>query len=149
VTLAGLIANRIFYAGARFARLRSGDIGLVAVLVFAILGPLMVFAPQLIDLKRTGLREYGTLAQHHSRLFDQKWLRGGAPTEEELIGSPDVSSLADLGSSFDVVTQMRPVPFTIRTVLQLAIVTLVPVAPLLLDHASLKDLLERLLQIVF
>ncbi len=118
-------------------------------MVFAVLGPLLVFSPQLAAAKRAGLREYGTLAQRYVREFDQKWLRGGAPADEPLIGSADIQSLADLGNSFEVVKGMRLVPFTLRTVLQLAVVTLLPVAPLLLTMFSLEELLERLLKVVF
>ena len=113
-------------------------------MVFAVLGPLMVFRPKLAAAKREGLREYGTLAQRYAREFDHKWLRGGAPADEPLIGSADIQSLADLGNSFEVVTGMRLVPFTMRTVVQLAVVTLLPVVPLLLTMIPLKELLERL-----
>ena len=92
-------------------------IGLVAVMVFAVLGPLLVFSPQLAAAKRAGLREYGTLAQRYVREFDRKWLRGGAPPDEPLVGSADIQSLADLGNSFEVVKEMRWVPFTMPTVL--------------------------------
>ena len=44
---------------------------------------------------------------------------------------------------------MRLVPFTMQTVLQLAVTTLVPVVPLTLTMISLEELLERLLKIVF
>ena len=52
--------------------------GGVGVLVFLVLFPLMVFAGQLARVKRTGLGEYGGLAQRYVREFDAKWLRGGA-----------------------------------------------------------------------
>ena len=118
-------------------------------MVFAVLGPLLVFGPRLAAAKRAGLREYGTLAQRYVREFDHKWLRGGAPADEPLIGSADIQSLADLGNSFEVVKDMRWVPFTLQTVLQLAVVTLLPVAPLMLTMFSLEELLERLLKVVF
>ena len=110
------MANRIFYAGARLPEFKVELIGLVAVMVFAVLGPLLVFSPQLAAAKRTGLREYGTLAQRYAREFDRKWLRGGAPAGESLVGSADIQSLADLGNSFEVVKGMRLVPFTMQTV---------------------------------
>src|SRR4029079_3363133 len=75
--LAGMMANRIFYAGAKLPQFKVEIIGLVAVMVFAILGPLLVFGPQLQAAKRAGLREFGTLAQRYVREFDDKWLRGG------------------------------------------------------------------------
>ena len=105
--LAGMIANRIFYAGATLPEFKLELIGLVALMVFAILGPMLVFGPQLAAAKRAGLREYGMLAQRYVREFDGKWLRGGAPADEPLIGSADIQSLADLGNSFEVVKGMR------------------------------------------
>ena len=147
--LAGMIANRIFFAGAKLPEFKVEIIGLVAVMVFAVLGPLLVFGPQLEAAKRQGLREHGTLAQRYAREFDHKWLRGGAAPDEPLIGSADIQSLADLGNSFEIVKGMRWAPFTLQTVLQLAVTTLVPVLPLALTMISLEELLVRLLQTVF
>jgi hypothetical protein len=147
--LAGMMSSQIFYAGATLPEFKLELIGLVAVMVFAILGPLLVFGPQLEAAKRAGLREYGTLAQRYVREFDQKWLRGGAPADEPLVGSADIQSLADLGNSFEIVKGMRFVPFTLQTVLQLAVATLLPVLPLTLTMISLEELLGRLLKMVF
>ena len=65
------------------------------------------------------------------------------------MGSADIQSLADLGNSFELVRSMRMVPFTRDTVLQLAVITLLPVVPLLLTMVSLEELLKGLLKIVF
>jgi hypothetical protein len=147
--LAGVMAERIFFAGAKLLDFRLELIGTVAVMVFVILGPLLVFGPKLAAAKRMGMREYGTLAERYTREFDDKWLRGGAPADEPLIGSADIQSLADLCNSFEVVKGMRMVPFNLQTVVQLAVATLLPVAPLLLTIFSLEDLLLSLLKIVF
>jgi hypothetical protein len=149
VVLAGLMANRIFYAGARLPEFKVELIGLVAVLVLGILGPLLVFSPRLAAAKRKGLREYGGLAQRYVREYDQKWLRGGAPPDEQLLGSADIQSLADLGNSFEVVQGMKLAPFTSRTVLELVVITLLPVLPLTLTMIPLEELLDRLIKVVF
>jgi hypothetical protein len=149
MVLAGMIADRIFYTGAKLPQFKVEIIGLLAVMVFAILGPLLVFGPQLLAAKRKGLREHGGLAQRYVREFDHKWLRGGAPPDEPLIGSADIQSLADLGNSFEVVRDMRFVPFSLQTVLQLTVTTLVPLVPLALTMISLDELLMRALQVVF
>ena len=113
--LSGLIADRIFFDGAKLPQFMVEIVGGVAVLVLLVLFPLMVFAGQLARLKRTGLADYGRLAQRYVREFDQKWLRGSEPGEP-LIGSPDIQSLADLANSFEVVRQVRFVPFSKETV---------------------------------
>jgi hypothetical protein len=146
--LAGLIANRIFYVGAGLLDFKL-EIGLVLVfLLCLVFGPLVVFAPRLAQAKRTGFREYGTLAERYVREFDAKWLRGGAPADERLLGSGDLQSLADLGNSFEVVRTMRLAPVTREAVFQLAVATLAPVVPLALTMMSLEDLLKRLVGIL-
>ena len=147
--VAGTIAERIFYAGATLPQFKLELVGVVAVLVFLVLGPMLVFGPKLAAAKREGLREYGTLAQRYVREFDQKWLRGGAAADEPFVGSGDIQSLADLGNSFQVVQDMRLVPFTWQTVLQLAVAILVPVAPLLLTMFSLEQLVGEAIKMMF
>jgi hypothetical protein len=147
VLLAGLITDRIFFDGASLPQFTVEIFGAVGVLVFLVLSPLMAFAGQLARVKRTGLGEYGGLAQRYVREFDTKWLRG-APAGPPL-GSTDIQSLADLANSFDVIQMMRVVPFSKETILQLAIVTLAPMGPLLLTMISFEELMKRLLSAVF
>ena len=109
--LAGLIADRIFFDGAKLPQFTVEIIGAVAGLVFLVLCPLMAFAGQLARVKRVGLGEYGGLAQRYVREFDAKWLRGDADPVEPLMGSGDLQSLADLSNSFEVIRSMRFVPF--------------------------------------
>ena len=65
------------------------------------------------------------------------------------MGSGDIQSLADLGNSFEIVKGMKPVPFGRDTLLQLAVISLAPVAPLILTVISLGELLDRFLHVVF
>ena len=99
VLLAGMIADRIFFAGATLPQFSVEIIATVSALVFVVLGPLMVFAGQLGRARRTGLGEYGVLAQRYVREFDTKWVRGGRDPHEPLMGSADIQSLADLANS--------------------------------------------------
>lgn len=149
VLLAGLIADRIFFEGAMLTQFNVEIFGGVAVLVFLVLFPSMAFVGQLASAKRTGLGEYGGLAQRYVREFDAKWLRGATAPAEALIGNADIQSLADLSNSFQIIREMRFVPFSKETVLQLAIVTLLPLAPLLLTMISFEELVKRLLSAVF
>jgi AcrR family transcriptional regulator len=147
--LAGPIANRIFYLGATLPEWKV-EIGvLVVFLVCLVLGPLLVFAPQLAQAKRTGNREYGTLAERYVREFDAKWLRGGAPADEPLVGSADIQSLADLANSFEVVRTMHIAPITRDSLLRLVAATLAPIVPLALTMMPFEELLRKLLGVLF
>jgi len=148
VVLAGVMANKIFYAGAKLIDFKMELVALLAVMIFFVLAPLLVFVPMLARAKRAGLIEYGELAQRYVREFDQKWLRGRASPDEALIGSADVQSLADMGNSFEVVRGMKIVPFGKDTLLQLAVISIAPVAPLVLTMIPLGELLDRFLQVV-
>ncbi len=147
--LSGMIANRIFYVGARLPEFKLELFSMVVVLLILVLGPMLVFTPQLNRAKRAGLQEYGLLGMRYVIEFDQKWLRGGAPGGEPLLGAADIQSLADLNNSFQVIREMRIVPFTKETILQLSIVTLLPVLPLVLTMFSAEELLDRFLGTVF
>jgi AcrR family transcriptional regulator len=147
--LSGLLANRIFFLGASLLHYKGEIAAMVLFILCLVLGPLLVFAPQLAQTKRTGLREYGTLAERYVRQFDDKWLRGGAPPDEPFIGSGDIQSLADLGNSFEVVRTMRIAPFTKENILYLMAATLAPVVPLTLTMMPLEELLKTLAGIVF
>jgi hypothetical protein len=83
------------------------------------------------------------------REFDVKWLRGGAPADEPLIGSADIQSLADLGNSLEIVRTMRIAPITKEAIGQLALATLIPIAPLTLTMMPLEELLKKLFGILF
>jgi len=148
VVLSGLIANRIFYDGASLMEFKPELFGTVVVMVFAIMGPLLAFTPKLQTTRRRGLEECGTLGQRYAKEFDDKWFRGGAASGEPLIGSADIQSLADLRNSFVVVRDIELTPFTMKTVLSMAVTTLLPVAPLLLTMFSAEQLIERVLKVL-
>ncbi|WP_188590150.1 hypothetical protein [Achromobacter denitrificans] len=147
--LSAQFANRIFFAGASLTDFKVETGAMVLFLLCLIFVPLLVFSPQLANAKRKGLSEYGMLAQRYVREYDAKWLRGGAPADEPLVGSADIQSLADLGNSFDVIRTMRIAPMTKDAVLRLAVAVLLPILPLALTMMSLEDLLKRLFGLVF
>jgi len=147
--LAGNIANRIFYLGATLPQFKAEIVVLVLFVLWMVLGPLLVFALQLAEAKRKGNREYGTLAARYVREFDAKWLRGGAPSDEPLVGSGDIQSLADLGNSFEIVKTMRIVPVTKEAILRLVAATLAPLVPLALTMMPLEELLKKLIGVLF
>jgi hypothetical protein len=143
------IANRIFFLQAKLPEF-EGEIAAIAIfLLCLIFGPLLVFAPQLAQAKRIGLREYGTLAESYVRDFDTKWLRGARPKDEVLLGTADIQSLADLANSFEVVRGMRLVLLTKDAILQLGLALFLPLLPLVLTVMPLKELLKRLAGIIF
>ncbi len=147
--LSGIIATQILFEGKSLLSFKVEAAGFVAFFVLFILGPLCVFTPPLLRAKRKGLGEYGMLASRYVQEFEGKWIRGGAPKGEELLGSGDVQSLADLGNSYATVQEMRVVPFGIRDMTPLVVASAAPLLPVLLTVFSLEELVTRLIKVLF
>ena len=144
---AGPLASLILFKGAVLTEFADVLTALVAWVALVVYGPLLFFMPQLVAAKRVGLFEYGRLAERYVRQFHEKWLDDRAHTDEPLVGSADIQSLADLGNAYNVVEGLRLAPISYVAVLRLAAVTLAPVAPLLLTMVPLNELILRLFSI--
>ena len=145
--LAGLVAARVLYRGESLASFKLQIGGFIVFFVAAILGPLVMFTPGMGRAKRKGLADYGLLAQNYVESFEQKWVVGHPA--EELLGSADIQSLADLGNSYAVVSEMRTIPFGLKDITRLAVATGAPLLPLLLTIFSPDELIMRVIKVVF
>jgi hypothetical protein len=149
VMLAGVVASRVLYRGESLLSFKFQIAGFVVFFVLVILGPLLMFTPQLANARRKGLADYGLLAQRYVRSFEQKWIVRDPFTSEELLGAADIQSLADLGNSYALVRDMRPVPFGLDDITRLAAATAAPLVPLLLTIFPADELLLRIIKILF
>lgn len=146
--LAGIVAGRVLYGGQSLQSFRFQIGGFIVFFVAIVLGPLLMFTPRMSRAKRKGLADYGLFAQRYVEDFDHKWIRGTSASEE-MLGTGDIQSLADLGNSYGMARDMRVVPFALQDVTRLAIATAAPLAPLLLTIFSFEDLIVRVVKIVF
>jgi hypothetical protein len=147
--LAGLIASRVLYEGKSLLSFKIEVASLVGFFVLFILGPLVMFTPKLASAKRKGLAEYGLLANRYVEEFEEKWVHGRGAERGEVLGSGDFQSLADLGNSYDIVREMRVVPFGVEDITRLVAATAAPLLPLGLTIFSPEELIVRLVKIVF
>jgi len=147
--LAGVVADRVLYRGESLLSFKLQIIGFVAFFVVIVLGPLLMFTRKMAAAKRKGLADYGLLAQRYSDAFSHKWITGGAADSEELLGTGDIQSLADLGNSYGMVRDMRVLPFWLEDITRLALATVAPFTPLLLTIFSLEELITRVVKVVF
>jgi hypothetical protein len=147
--LAGLIASRVLYGGENLFSFKMQAVGFIGFFLVFVLGPLTMFTPQLARAKREGLADYGLLANRYVEGFEQKWVVGNATEANELLGSGDIQSLADLGNSYAAVKEMRPIPFDLQDIARLAAATAVPLLPLGLTVFSLEELVTRIVKILF
>jgi hypothetical protein len=146
--LSGYIAGKVIHTGAdvRGFKLEGGAV-VVLILIF-VLGPLLVFTSRLTKSKWAGAGVYGTLVSRYIEDFDRKWIGGQNPEKQDLLGTGDIQSLADISNSYSVIDQMRYVPFGLYDMVYLAAVTMAPLLPLALFVFSFEELVQRILQIL-
>jgi hypothetical protein len=133
----------------RGADLRSftASLGVLVAIALAVgLGPLLAFSGQLVSARLIGLGRYGRLARDYTTGFDDRWIAHAR--EEDLLGTADIQSLADLGNSYRIVQDMRVVVFDRRDLLILVAGLLVPICPLVLSVVPLSDLLKKVTKAV-
>ena len=139
--LSASYAEQILFAGVPLTKFA---ISLAAAIIggtLTLIAPLAFFTPKLIEIKQRALLEYGTLAASYTRAFAAKWLRTDPPPDEPILGTPDLQSLADLGSSFELIRKMSVLPIVPSQILLLAIAGALPFAPLILLVIPLDQLI--------
>jgi hypothetical protein len=148
VFLAGVIGNQIWHEGVTLPEYKMLIGGVVAFLMLIALLPLAFFASQMAAAKRVALREFALLAARYTGEFRQKWLHGAHSGDNELLGSADIQSLADLANGFAVVREMRLLPFHRSLVVRVLILIGLPFVPLLLTMFPFEVLLQQLVKVV-
>jgi hypothetical protein len=142
------IANRIFLHGAALLDYKIAIVALGVWMLILFLGPFLVFSAQLAVARRQGERDYGPLAGRYSQQFDEKWVHADKPAKDQLLGSADIQSLADMGNVYAVVKTMRTIPITRQAVIQILASTLAPIAPLALTMMPLAEAVKLLFGIL-
>jgi len=146
--LAGVIASRVPYQGQNLTAFRMQAAGFAVFFVLFILGPLVMFTPQLDRAKRAGGAYYGLLGSRYVFGFEAKWTPSSALDIDEDLAD-DIQGLADLANSYSVVSRMRLVPFALEDVTFLAATTVLPLLPLVLTKFSPEEVLVGLAKILF
>jgi hypothetical protein len=142
---ASLALEEIMFAGATLQSMAAFFGGWLVLVVLIFVGPLLVFAAPLARLQRSALLQYGSLASYHNRTFEKRWLLG-EKTGEDTLGSADISSLSDMGTCFQQVRSMRPIPAGKETFLPLVIATCLPWLAVVLTQIPFVDILKAVAQ---
>jgi hypothetical protein len=145
---AGLIGDEIWHRGLRLTDFKPEIGGILGVLMALVLAPLFFFSARLARVRRAALAEHAVFAGRYVDEFTRKWLRPADPPPPSPLGSPDIQSLADLGTHYQAVRETRPVPVGKRAVLQVGLLLVLPLLPLLLTVMPLEELLARLARLV-
>lgn len=142
--VASVWAKRVLSGDGQVADFHMPFVALMIGAVMIAAFPLLLFARRLLKLKLVGLHDYGVMSNLHSLYFDNKWIKGAEENMPDVLGAPDISSLADLGSGYQCVQGMWFVPFRLQNIIVVAVSVAIPMIPLLLIEIPLKDLLVKI-----
>jgi hypothetical protein len=146
--IAGSFGNAIAYQGATVFSLKFLMITWCVLAVVVLAAPLLVVTPKLLKVKRKGIFAYGTLGTQYAREFDAKWVHGLSLHREEMLGTSDIQSLADLRNSFSVVEEMKVVLINKRTLMGLAVPTILPMIPLIMIATPADEVIRAVLKLL-
>jgi hypothetical protein len=147
--LSASIAFLIVFEDAQIQSFQVHFVTLVIATQVLFLGPLLLFSPQMIQARLDGLRQYSPFVLRYNREFHEKWIAGKGTPSDTPLGSADIQSLADLGNSYGFIREMKAIPFSMRVIVQLAVVTLLPATPLLLLIMPVSEILSLMSKAVF
>jgi hypothetical protein len=139
--LSSSYAEQILYAGLPPAAVAVPATAVVIGGTLLLIAPLVFFSRKLIEAKQRALLEYGTLAATYTRAFAGKWLPTDPPPDEPILGTPDLQSLADLGTSFGMIRDMTIIPIARFQILLIAGAAALPFTPLVLLAFPLDQLI--------
>jgi hypothetical protein len=102
------------------------------------LGPLLLFLPRLLIVRRRGLEQYSVLNADYCRQFERRWV--DARERTTMLGTTDAAPLADLAANFhDNVDGLNVLLVYRRDLWVLLAVTLMPMVPIILASVPGED----------
>jgi hypothetical protein len=148
ITAAGQLGERAVFQGASLTQLQVPMIGCVVAGVAFFLAPLVVFSPQLLRARQSGLVEFGAFVYGYVQAFQKAWIEGPYPRGEAALGSADIQSLADAQNSYSAVRRMKLVLVDANVLLPIAAAAILPMVPVLLVRVPLQEAIRSVLKLV-
>jgi hypothetical protein len=148
ISAASIVGMQAVYSSAPLSSFYPLLGGYLAIMLIMFLAPLLMFSPLLWSSKRQGFFRYGTLGAEYTTEFERKWIEPRSQTSEQLLGSADIQSLADLSNSFDVVRRMRLYPFGPGLITIFIAAIVIPLLPLALMQFPLSQILGKLVHLL-
>jgi hypothetical protein len=145
VVIAGRWGHDAVYHGLDVRTLQIPAGVLVAASVGIGLAPLLVFVPRLHALRRASLAAYGALLGEYGRLFERRWIRRERVDDAPILEAPEIGPVADAVSLYEAVSHMRAVPIGRRSLVPIAVATVLPLLPVFATQMPIKEVIGVLL----
>jgi hypothetical protein len=140
-------ATQIWTYGAHLDTFKPLFFAYMLVGVLIAVAPLLLFVPQLFRARLVGEEQYGALVSDYTLQFHERWI--DRADRADLLGTPHIQSLADLGTSYRAnIEQMRVLLFTSADLIALFVATFVPALPLMFLQGPAHEVIHRILKLV-
>lgn len=136
------LMNNMAYKGLSLTSSANIMVVFIFFAVLILIIPILVFTDKLIALRANGILKYGNLGEDYVRMFDRKWIEG---SDEDILGTSDIQSLADLANSFDIVQNMRTIAADTKTIMVIAAMAAIPMIPVFFAALPFDEIIIRLL----
>jgi hypothetical protein len=138
-------AYEIYHRGESLDSLKYHLMVYVVLVTIIVHLPLLPFTGRLSRCRIHGLLEFSRLVWRHDRAFDEKWLhQPPSSIKEQLLGTSDVQSLADIATGYEHVNEMRLVLFDTKAATVLAVASVLPMLPLLGTAIPIHEIIVKL-----
>jgi hypothetical protein len=144
IVVAGSLVNRIAHGGGSILAYHMVVLGFAAVMVMLFAGPVLVFSPKLLEARRQGILEYGSLARRVGVRMEQKWIGPASAVDDGALSAPDFSATTDLYSIVANAYAMNIFPVALVSLGLLIGGALVPFIPAVLMSMSPEAILDKL-----
>jgi hypothetical protein len=147
--LAGAWGTKLFYGQVTVTGLLVPLAVFLVVAIVVALGPLLALSGHLYRGRRRTLAQYGDFVRNYTQRFHAKWVAGSPHTVDgDLLGTPDISALCDLGSAYQVITKTRLFVFGPRTVMSVWAAGIIPMIPVFASQLTVEQVLKRIVSTV-
>ncbi len=138
-------AYEIFHRGESLDSLKYHLLIYVVVALVILHLPLLSYCLRLSRCRFSGLLEFSALVWRYDREFDEKWIKQPqSENTDQLLGSADVQSLADIATAYEHAEEMWLMPLDTKALTVLAGSALLPMLPLVGTTIPLAEIVAKL-----
>ena len=144
IIFSAMLAERVLFQNINLQEHSSLIGAFVLICLLINVGPLLTFIKPLGAARARGIRDYHALIAEHHQRFEDKWIANRKEKGDELLGSPDASSSADIQMIYESVKNMTLFPFNIKTILITLVISLLPLLLVFALEVPVVDILKTL-----
>lgn len=145
IIFSSILAERVLFMGVVLGEHYPLIGAFVFLCVLINVVPLLTFISPLSSARIRGINDYHALIAKHHLGFEDKWIRNQEKQEENILGSPDGSSAADISAVYETVKSMSVFPFNIKTMAVAVVISLLPLLGVFALQMPVLEILKTLL----